>query len=514
MTLTASVSPLLTFAYLWQVKEWRIDRLREHLRSECFFRQTFGFTRPLVLGFFGFFPVLRSLGVGGGYLGYLPGWHLLTLATFLAISLLQIILRRHPKPVWTKKAITLCSTSLIITLLILIQTTVYNFPFSTFHFPLFPVIQPFFLALSVMLWKPIDQFLKKRIMNSAKRVRSSRSNLTVIGITGSVGKSTTKELLSHILKNHHLLSTPEHVNTEMGVSQWLIRELPKNPEAEILIVEMGAYHTGEIALLCDIVKPTMGVVTFIGKQHIGLFGSQEALCKAKGELIEAIPEDGFVFLNADSKMCNKLKDVAKCSVVTVGTGGPIDLEAFEIEETAHGIEFRVSDTGFFIPIHGTHNVSNVLLATAIAQKLDMNLTEIAEVLKSYRPATHTFAMRKHNDVMILDDTHNSSPASFKAALEWSKSQPFEYKTLLTSGLIELGMEQDRIHSELGALSSGIFDRVVFLNKKSARNFSSGYGREVETLSKHSNSIPETSLLVCVGRMSEKSINQLIPKNSN
>jgi len=496
-TTAASASPLLTFAALWQIKEWRVDRLREHLRSEGFLRQLFGITRPLTLGFFGFL----------GFLGFIDRWHIATLAGFLAISAIQIILHRHSKPVWTKKAIILVSTALILTLL---ASTPYNLQPTTYHLVTIPLLQPFFLLVAGLIWSPIDRILKKRIMIRAQKLRSQYTDLNVIGITGSVGKSTTKELLAHVLNDLHPLATPEHVNTEMGVSQWLLNELPRNPETKTIIVEMGAYRIGEIALLCRIVKPTMGIVTFIGTQHMALFGSQEALCKAKGELLEALPQDGHAFLNGDSALCEKLKELTTCTTTTVGTGGIADLEAFDIEETSHGIQFRSGETLFFVPLHGTHNVTNVLLSIAVAEKLGMSREQVAEKLKSYRPSMHTFAMRKNGNVIILDDTHNTSPASFKAAITWAKSQPFEHKTLLTSGLIELGMEQERIHTELGTLSSGVFDRVVFLNRKSARAFSQGYDQDVESYSKESANVPEDSLLVCIGRMTTSFIESLLP----
>ncbi|MBU2214038.1 UDP-N-acetylmuramoyl-tripeptide--D-alanyl-D-alanine ligase [Patescibacteria group bacterium] len=502
LTTAASLSPLITFASLWQIKEWRTDRLREHLRSEGLLRQLFGILRPATLGFFGFL----------GFLGFLSRdlWPIATLAGYLALSAIQIILHRHPKPVWTKKAMTLVTTALLLTFL---TTISYKLQAASFQLVVTPLLQPFYLFIAWILWSPTDKYLKARIMYRAQKLRMDRPELNVIGITGSVGKSTTKELLAHILEEKHPLTTPDHVNTEMGVSQWLLSTLPKNPEAEILIVEMGAYQSGEIALLCSITQPTMGVVTFIGTQHIALFGSQEELCQAKGELVAALPDNGSAFLNSDSALCNDLKELCACPITTIGTGGVSDIEAFDIEETPNGIQFRLSSTSFFVPLHGTHNVTNVLLAIAVAEKLGMDRSAIAQKLKSYRPALHTFSVREERGVTILDDTNNASQASFKAALAWAKSQPAENKILLTSGLIELGDAQDRTHTELGTLSAGIFDRVVFTHKKSARSFAHGYGQDIEIYTKYSEKVDPDSLLVCVGRMSTSIIEKLLPKIS-
>ena len=137
------------------------------------------------------------------------------------------------------------------------------------------------------------------------------------------------------------------------------------------------------------------------------------------------------------------------------------------------------------------------------------LRDIAQRLRSYQPPSHTFAVHTERSVTYLDDTHNSSAASFKAAIAWARTQPFEQKILLASGLIELGEEQDRTHSELGSQARGIFDRVIFLNKKSGGQFATGFG-SVEILSKDAAQIPPDSLLVCIGRMPLSTIQRLIP----
>jgi len=514
VTLFASLSPLLTFANLWQVKEWRIDRLKEHLRNEGYFRQIFGTIRPCILGLLGIF----------GLLGILTPeqWISASLAALSAVAVLQFLLHKQPKPVWTRKAQVLIGSSLLLTLLIayaLLALSLSNgrpTPYALL-LPIIIILQAPLLFISWTLFKPVDHFLKKRIMDRAKALRAQHPSLTVIGITGSVGKTTTKELLAHILQDQNPLVTPEHVNSEMGVSQWLIQKLERWQESDALrptpyalIIEMGAYRRGEIATLCDIAKPNLGIVTFIGNQHIALFGSQEELCEAKGELIAALPEDGHAFLNGDSSMCAQLRAKAACPVTTVGTGGPGDLEAFEIEETPRGIRFRVGETMFDLPLHGTHNVTNVLLAIAVAEHLGIERQDIAQKLRTFSPPKQTFEVRQQSGVTVLDDTHNASPASFRAAIDWARTQPAQKKILLSSGLIELGQAQDTTHTELGALASGVFDAAVFLDKKSAKYFEKGLKKNVEILSKNTQKVDAGSLLVCEGRMSPSTIQKLLP----
>jgi len=287
------------------------------------------------------------------------------LSTLAALSILQIGLKKQRRPTWTQKARILVATGLLIDIgLMLIVIYQFPFPFSLFPFPFF---QPLILAVSLLLWRPVDKTLKGRIIKRAKELRSKHPNLKVIGITGSAGKTTVKELLAHILAGQDPIVTPAYMNADIGVARWMINKLNDLPEDDerILIVEMGAYRKGEIRILCQIAKPHMGVITMIGRQHIALFGSEHAICEAKGELIEELPDDGYAFLNSDNELCAGLRDRTTAEVITVGTGGSADLEANDIEETGEGIQFKLQETKVVIPLHGTHNVTNILLAIAV-----------------------------------------------------------------------------------------------------------------------------------------------------
>ena len=419
-----------------------------------------------------------------------------------ALSVIQIMLKKQHYPVWTKKAVILFSGSITATAVI----SMTNFQFSIFNFQLFlPLLQQLILFFIWSLFLPIDTMMKRRVMKKAKALRSTFKNLTVIGITGSVGKTTTKELIAHVLSDKKVLATPAYVNSEMGVSQWLLRELPKHATDEelTLIIEMGAYRTGEIRRLCEITKPDMGVLTFIGTQHIALFGSQEALRDAKAELIEALPEDGTAFINADSTIAASVANRCKGGVVTVGVKG-------HIEETETGIIFEAGNTQYEATLRGTHNTTNVLLAVAVAQALEIEQSQIAKKLKTFAPPSSTFSVKKVGGVTILDDTHNASPESFRAAIDWARTQPMEQKILLTPGLIELGSKQVSIHRDLGAYASGNFDRVIFTAKQGARAFEEGYNNPVELLIASTPKIPEGSLLICVGRVRPTTIKALCP----
>ncbi|MDD5041557.1 MAG: Mur ligase family protein, partial [Candidatus Peribacteraceae bacterium] len=301
--------------------------------------------------------------------------------------------------------------------------------------------------------------------------------------------------------------------SEIGVARWMTKTLSKTASPKILIVEMGAYRSGEIRRLCDFARPLIGIITFIGSQHMALFGSQEALLAAKAELFDALPPEGACIVNGDSPFAEQLRKHARCRTVTVGTGGPSDLEAFDIEETSTGLRFRVGSTMITPPLHGTHNVTNILLAMAAAEVLGIKRPEIARRLLTFRPPEHTFSVRPTGTVTLLDDTHNASQASFKAGIGWAKGQPAEEKVLLTSGLIELGEEEDRVHAQLGVEAAGVFDRVIFAHARHARSFARGYGKPVEFLSKKTLSVKPGSLFLCVGRIPEETVRRLLPDST-
>lgn len=500
LILLACLSPALTYAALWQTKEWRTDRLYEHLSSEGWFRQLFGIVRPLiVIGSVFLAPVLELR---------IP-WYTAGLTVLAAASLAQILTRRQRMPVRTKKAMILLGGTLLLTL----AFGIWFLEFGSWPIILLPLLQPFFLGIAWLLFLPVDLVMKRRILSRAAALRNRYDNCTVIGITGSAGKTTAKELIAHIQSGTKTLATPAYVNSEMGVAAWLQEELPKHAtgEALLLIVEMGAYRTGEITKLCEITKPTFGVLTLIGSQHVALFGSREKLLRAKAELLASLPADGTAFVNADCASCLTAATYARCPVMKVSTGGTADMEAHDIEETSEGIRFSIGNIPFDIPLHGTHNVVNVLLAVAISEKLGVGIRESAQRLRTFRPPHGTFSVRTEQGITILDDTHNSSAASFRAAIAWARSQPATQKILVTPGIIELGEETDRIHAELGAAAAGIIDRVIFTTKRGKPAFEQGYGKPTEHFTHETKRVEPDSLLLCVGRIGNTVISRLLPE---
>ena len=351
-------------------------------------------------------------------------------------------------------------------------------------------------------------------MNQAAVLRKKHPALCVIGIAGSVGKTTTKELLKHLLQDLSPIATPAHVNTEMGVAQWLMKSLEsrvtrkeRNDELKTLIIEMGAYREGEIALLAQIAQPTIGVLTTLGSDHLALFGSEDAIRRANAELIQALPKEGHAFIAITDDASRAIAKAAPCPVTMVGENG--DSWASSIKDTSDGLHLTVENHQLHVPMHGKHNVGNLLLAIGVARQLGIGWERITELLPLFHPLSHTFSVHEERGVTILDDTYNISFLSFKAALDWAKDRKERPRVLLSAGLLEVGNQEAAYHAELGALAKTSVDRAIFLTPQACTAFASTFGEEAELLSEQTRVLPG-SLLLCIGRMPLSIVTRLLP----
>jgi UDP-N-acetylmuramoyl-tripeptide--D-alanyl-D-alanine ligase len=401
-----------------------------------------------------------------------------------ALSTAQILLRKQRYPQPTSKALALIATAIVINLILILSLRT-----QPIGYPLVAVIQPFIVLIAWLLWRPVDLILKKRVMDQAAQLRSQMKDVTVIGIAGSVGKTTVKELIAHLTQDLKPLVTPAHVNTEMGVAQWLTNKLlaPTTQSPQLLIVEMGAYKKGEIALLCQIAQPTIGVMTALGSDHLALFGSEQNIIDANGELIAALPKDGHAFFYGDNDGCAELAKRAPCPVTVAANG--LDL--------THSLE-------------GRHNQLNVALAVSVARHLGIKADRINDLLKTFKPQAHTFSVKTEGGVTILDDTYNISPLSFNAALDWVSTRTESPRVLLTSGLQETGPDEERFLRELGEKASHIIDRVIFTDAHGSDVFAQAFGKPVEILNAQTSHVAARSVLLAVGRMPLSTITRLLP----
>lgn len=428
-----------------------------------------------------------------------------SLGVLSLLSIAQILSRRQPRPVWTSKALAVCGGAFAFDVALCILCWQFSF-----LLPLIPLLQPLTVGLAIVFFLPVDKILKQRVMAKASAMRAADGKRTVIGIVGSVGKTTTKELIRHLLQDLSPVVTPQHVNTEMGVAQWLLRELPKANTESPLVVEMGAYRRGEVSTLCAVAQPTIGVVTALGSDHLALFGSEEAIIAANGELLAALPSAAPAFCAIDTESGRLLVAGSPRPVTTVGLSRDAQIHAENVQDAEDGLHLRNNDTDFVVPLRGVHHAVNVLLAIAVARQMGVAEARIKHLLLSFEPLKNTFNVRQERGIVLVDDTYNASRLSMRAALDWAAMQPQRPRMLLASGLLELGDDEDKIMEEMGRYAAGNIEIVVFLSEHGAKAFERGSGLHVESFTPSIKPVPPGGLLLCVGRMPPSAISALLP----
>lgn len=265
--------------------------------------------------------------------------------------------------------------------------------------------------------RPMEKAVNDHFIHDAERKLKEVPGLTIIGVTGSYGKTSVKFYLQTLLQEKfNVLVTPESYNTPMGVVKTIRGSL--KPTHEIFVCEMGARYVGEIKEICDIVHPHHGVITSIGPQHLETFGSMENITRTKYELADALPQNGMLFLNGDSpnveENSGKYQNVTFYRSHSTGDG----YRAEDIRLSQLGTEFTVvSPTGeterFQTRLVGEHNVINIVGAIAVANRLGIPLRDLKVPVRRIQPVEHRMEMTQHGNVTIIDDAYNSNPVGLQ-----------------------------------------------------------------------------------------------------
>lgn len=292
-------------------------------------------------------------------------------------------------------------------------------------------------------------------------------NLRVIGITGSVGKSTTKELVADVLAmRYHTLRTVGNLNNEIGLPLTMLRLGPGYTHA---VLEMGFYVIGEIAFLCDIAQPQVGIVTYVGTVHAERAGSQEAIAQGKGELVEALPADGVAILNYDNHWVRAMSSRTRARVFYYGLSPEAELWADQVESFGlDGIKFRVHYHGETIhvrvPMIGRHSVHNTLAAMAAGLVEGLTWEEILGGLAFGNTQLRLTAVRTSAGALVLDDTYNASPESVLAALNLL-SELEGRKIAVLGDMRELGQYERQGHEMVGTRAAEVAEILVTLGQR-------------------------------------------------
>ncbi len=312
----------------------------------------------------------------------------------------------------------------------------------------------FAIAANTLL-KPVEARINQKYYDDAKRIINGMPDLKIIGVTGSYGKTSTKHYLNRILsEKYDVLMTPGSFNTTMGVIR-TIREYLK-PYNEVFICEMGAKQPGDIKEICDLVHPSVGIVTAVGEQHLESFKTIENVQRTKFELVDALPADGLAIVNDDFPfVANRDVENVECIRYAVSAKDAAQYTAEDITYSPGGTSFTVvTPTGeqlaFSTHLVGECNVSNLLAAIIVALRMNVPIEKIRYAVANIEQVEHRLNMKRTpGGVTIIDDAFNSNPTGSKMALDVLKMMTGGRRIIVTPGMIELGDRQEELNRKFG-----------------------------------------------------------------
>ncbi len=278
-----------------------------------------------------------------------------------------------------------------------------------------------------------------------------RFSIPVVAVTGSNGKTTTKEMIASVLGMvWQVRYSEKNFNNEIGLSRTL---LSLTDTDEVCVVEMGMRGAGQIAELCRIARPTIGVITNVGNAHIGILGSQENIAKAKGELIQALPPSGIAVLNGDDDFVRSMADCFCGQVFFYGVKKDWQVSAAEIEMLDRAVKFQCQKLGesfpVYLPMVGIHNVYDALAAVAVGHLLGVPVEKIRNALAGFVLQGDSQKIERICGVLVLNDSYNANPLSMDMAFKAFASLPGKRHVLVLGDMLELGVYAEEMHREIG-----------------------------------------------------------------
>ncbi len=382
------------------------------------------------------------------------------IALTLGYKSIKAMQAKYKKPlVFTKRAIRLyCATSLLVVLPLVAGITAGSW-LEALDFMLcillgLLVFVPYLLMAANWLMKPVENRINQGFYNEAKAILAQMPDLTIIGITGSYGKTSTKHYLYRILSEHYnVLMTPGSFNTPMGVVR-TIREQMK-PYHNIFICEMGAKQLGDIKEICDLVNPSIGIITAVGEQHLESFKSIENVQRTKFELADALPSTGFAVVNNDFPyIANRPVKNVQCYRYSLDKTADAQYHIEDVRYESDATRFTIVGGGERIELStkliGECNLSNLMGAVIVARYLNVPITAIQYGVSRIEQVEHRLNMKRTpGGISIIDDAFNSNPDGARMALNVLRRMTGGKRIIITPGMIELGEKQGKYNSEFG-----------------------------------------------------------------
>ena len=299
------------------------------------------------------------------------------------------------------------------------------------------------------------------------------TNMDVIGITGSYGKTSSKNILNDVLNiKYNSFATPKNFNTPFGLMITINNHLDKFND--YFIAEMGACKTKEIKELCDLVHPKYGIITKIGVAHLETFGSEQNIINTKFELIESLPSDGVGILNMDDPKQVNYTIKNNCKIIWISIDNKdADVRATNIKLSNKGTTFEVKFKGdstkykFSTKLLGRANIYNILAAIALGSYLNISKEELIAGVKKVTPVEHRLELKKYYDMYLIDDAYNANPDGCKMALDVLNMMPGK-RIVISSGMIELGNKTYELNKELGEYMTSNADIAILIGKEQTK----------------------------------------------
>lgn len=434
---------------LWQVKEFRWDRVIAHLRlpsARAVLLSPLAISKWVLLGWWLFDMPASSGNLASALLIFLYAGETVWFGR-------EVLTRTHRRPRVSPRIGILLFGGILVTLLLLHvgRATGWPWPFTLL---LVDRALPTIVAGAVLATVPLTLWKRQHTIARAGRRLRTAHQLTRVGITGSVGKSSTKEFLATLTEEHfRVVKTPANINTDIGIAQTVLRELRDGHT--LFVSEMGAYRRGEIARAARLVQPQIGILTAVRNQHLALFGSLEDLARAKGELLRAVPKSGTAIVNGDDPICMRLsKETPAAQVIRYGFNEGNDVRG-EVRST-HRDHFELmirSGKGTHhvtVPLLGEHQAGNVLAAWAAGEALGIPSSVLAERTRLLRPLPRTMEPRIGlRGSFVIDDTYSANPDGVVAALAYLPSANAKTVVVVLTTMIELGSASGDAHRRVG-----------------------------------------------------------------
>jgi UDP-N-acetylmuramoyl-tripeptide--D-alanyl-D-alanine ligase len=334
--------------------------------------------------------------------------------------------------------------------------------------------EPIVAIASVVFLEPVERLLRLKYIAKARHRLEAVSPL-VIGIAGSYGKTTTKcAIVAALSSKFKVLASPESYNTLLGVTKTINEQL--NDDIAVFVVEMGARRPGDIAEICALVQPTVGIVTRLGPQHLEYFRTEETIVRTKTELLRALPSDGLAVVDADGLTDFSINDGWNVRTLRLSTQPEVspDFLVSQIDMDASGTAFTVARKDSEVVLGhtrllGPYAAINCAMALAVAVELGVEVGAVQESLELMKPVPHRLDVVRNDSVVVIDDAYSSNPAGFQAALEVLDSFPGRH-ILVTPGMVELGAASVPVHRAVAEIAARVCDVIVLVGQTLPEEF--------------------------------------------